>query len=253
MANKMRKIIVLSAVIIVTFSHCALAQTIESETVEFFSEDGVFIKGSYYYLPASNQKYYPGIIILPEFRQSRTFWRSTAVSLAEKGYAVLTIDFRGQGESTQAGETILNWAFFSDEYIKLYLLDVKAAVEFLQSMPSVDQRRIVIMGSGLGANAALIFASQNERVRGLILLSAGLSYRGLKTEEAIVEYNKRPLLMIVGEDDSYSLYSSKKLLSLAQGEKELKIYTNAGRGAKMLSRKPEIIKKIFQWLERYSF
>jgi dienelactone hydrolase len=219
--------------------------------VEFFSEDGILIKGSYYYPPASNQKYYPGIIILPEFRQSRTFWSSAAAALAEKGCAVLTIDFRGQGESTQAGETILNWAFFSNEYIQLFLLDVKAAVEYIQSMPSVDQRRIVIMGSGLGANAALIFASQNERIRGLILISPGLNYRGLMTEEAIVAYNKRPLLMIVGEDDSYSLYSSKKLLSLAEGEKELKIYANAGRGAKMLSRKPDIMKKIYQWLEKY--
>ncbi len=247
----MRKIIAVSAFIIFVLSQLILAQRVESERVEFFSEDGVFIKASYYNPPSPSQKYYPGIVILPEFRQSRKFWHSTAVLLAEKGYAVVTLDFRGQGESIQAGESTLNWAFFSDDYIKLFLLDIKAAIEYLQSLPYVDQRRIVIVGSGLGANAGLVFASLYERIKALILLSPGLNYRGLKTEEAIVEYNKRPLLMIVGKDDSYSLYSAKKLLSLAQGEKELKIYSNAGRGAKMLSRKPEIMKEIYNWLEKY--
>lgn len=244
----MKKFIITTAIIPFIISSWVLAQKIEPETVEFLTEDEVIIKGSYYQPASPQRRFYPAILMLPEFRQSRRYWHKTASLLAEKGYVVLAIDFRGQGESTQAGEVTLNWAFFSDSYFKRFLMDVKASINYLQNMQRVDQRRIAIIGAGLGANAALIYANHNKSIKGLILLSAGLNYRGLKTEEAIEEYGMRPVLMIAGEDDCYSLYSTKKLYSLAKGIKELKIYPNGSRGAKMLSRKPEIRELISNWL-----
>jgi len=244
----MRKVIFISIIVILSISPWVSGQNIKPETVEFITDDGVIIKGSYYQPALPQRRFYPAILLLPEFRQRRQYWHEAASFLAEKGYAVLAIDFRGQGESTQAGENTLNWAFFSDSYFKRFLLDVKASIDYLQDMLRVDQRRIAIIGAGLGANIALIYASHNNGIKGLVLLSAGLSYRGLKTEEAIEEYGMRPVLMVVGEDDSYSLYSAKKLYSLAKGLKELKIYPDGSRGAKMLSRKPEIMKLISQWL-----
>jgi len=229
-------------------STCISAQNIKTETVEFISDDEVIIKGSYYQPTSQQKRFYPAILILPEFRLSRQYWHKAASFLAEKGYVVLVIDFRGQGESTQAGEVTLNWAFFSDSYFKQFLLDVEASIDYLKNMPKVDQRRVAIIGAGLGANAALIYAARNKSIKGLVLFSVGLSYRGLKTEEAIEEYGLRPVLMVVGEDDCYSVYSTKKLYSIAKGFKDLKIYPNGSRGAKMLSRKPEIMNFISNWL-----
>ena len=242
----MTRFILLAHIIIFIASPWSFAQREEPERVEFFSQDGVSIRASYY---SSRQRYSPAVLLLPEFRQSRAFWDRASAYLSDKGYAVLVIDFRGQGESTQLGERSLDWAFFPNTYFKLFLLDINASMNFLHFQPGVDQSRMAIMGAGLGANAALLFASGDKRIEGLILISPGLNYRGLEIEEAITKYGNRPILIIVSRDDCYSLYSSKRLYSLAKGRKELKIYPNAGRGAKMPKRRADIMEFISQWLK----
>jgi uncharacterized protein len=79
--------------------------------------------------------------------------------LAEEGYAALRFDYRGMGDSSGTPRSF-----------DAIDADIRAAVDcFVRSCPRLTE--IVLWGLCDGASAALIYAHQDERVRGVILLN----------------------------------------------------------------------------------
>ncbi|MCH7760566.1 dienelactone hydrolase family protein, partial [candidate division TA06 bacterium] len=109
---------------------------------------------------------------------------------------------------------------------------------------------LIVIGASIGGNVALNYAATDERVKGVVLLSAGLDYRGVKTEEAMKAYGDRPVLIVASEEDKYAYQSAKKLYELAKGEKELKIYKNAGHGTRIFDKEEGLEDLILNWLEK---
>ena len=95
----------------------------------------------------------------------------------DQSFAVFTLDLRGFGES---GPAIPN--NLSDEEFNAWganwVLDVKAAVEQIKSMPGVDASRIATIGANNGADASIAAC---EDCLAVLALSAG-SYVGLDTK-----------------------------------------------------------------------
>jgi pimeloyl-ACP methyl ester carboxylesterase len=83
-------------------------------TVNFLTDDGVSIIGSYYsplnvVSNASSSTTTPTVILLHMLGKDRSTWNAFASTLSQKGgYAVLSIDLRGHGESVKQnnGNTI---------------------------------------------------------------------------------------------------------------------------------------------------
>ncbi|MEW6086504.1 MAG: hypothetical protein AB1607_18110 [Chloroflexota bacterium] len=96
---------------------------------------------------------------------------------ADQSFAVFTLDLRGFGES---GPAIPNNV--SDEEFNVWganwVLDIRAAVEQVKSMPGVDASRIAVIGANNGADASVAAC---EDCLGVLALSAG-SYAGLDTK-----------------------------------------------------------------------
>ena len=89
------------------------------ESIKFKTVDGVTIKGNYY--PGENTNA-PTVMLLHNLNENRKKknWLNLAVELQKKGYAVLTFDFRGHGEST-AVEPEVFWSkpyLFFNQYVK---------------------------------------------------------------------------------------------------------------------------------------
>jgi pimeloyl-ACP methyl ester carboxylesterase len=79
-----------------------------------------------------------------------------AKALEQAGYAVLRFDFRGCGRSEgKCGDVIV------DEEIA----DLRHAIDFLQTQPSVDPARIGVIGASLGGSVAIEVAASDVRVR----------------------------------------------------------------------------------------
>ncbi len=76
--------------------------------------------------------------------------------------------------------------------------DVKAALDFIQSFPGIDSRKIGLAGYSFGAVVALSVALQDKRVSLLALVSLPLSEAGWKQ----IKGYPRPKLLIVGSADS---------------------------------------------------
>ncbi len=203
---------------------------------KIITEDGVKVAYSYY--PSDGEK---GIILLHMLRRDRNDWNEFAQLLQSKGYSVISIDLRGHGESDG------NWNEFSERDFNNMVLDVKATKELLAEKGISS---FSIIGASIGANTALNYAVTDSEVKTVILLSPGLNYRGIKTEENIKNF-KNPILIIVSEEDAGSFESSKKLHELATGTKELKIYQNAGHGTNMFV-KEDLAGTVIEWLKTYS-
>jgi dipeptidyl aminopeptidase/acylaminoacyl peptidase len=107
----------------------------------------------------------PCVILLPGFTstQAEPHIRRLADSLAAKGYASLSFDVRGYGDSEGDPQA----AFCFDDYLK----DLGQVISFSQLSPLVDHRRIALWGHSVGGLIALIKASQETEIRAVSILS----------------------------------------------------------------------------------
>src|SRR3990172_4787453 len=137
---------------------------VEPETVYLPTTDGVRIAGSFYNNGTNS------IILLHMLGRTRADYNFFAKTLARQGYTVLSIDFRGHGESVPPA--------FDDVDSSGLVRDVAAAKSFLVSKGRPADK-ISIIGASIGANTALRYASEDPSIRSLVLLSPGLNYQGI--------------------------------------------------------------------------
>jgi hypothetical protein len=155
------------------------------ESVRFRTADGVTIKGSFY--PGENTNAATVILLhnLNENRKKRN-WLNLAVELQKKGYAVLTFDFRGHGDSTSVEPEVF-WSKphifnhmvkktqgeidskFPKQYLPALVNDIAAAKAFLDKKNDAKEcnsSRIILIGAETGATlGALWLKSEWQRYR----------------------------------------------------------------------------------------
>ena len=200
------------------------------------AQDGIRIAYDYYEPDLDNS---PGAVLIHMLPANRASWRDFALELRDRGFGVIAIDFRGRGESE--GKLQKPEDFMAIE------LDVKAAIDFIKKQPKINGKKIILIGASIGANHALRLAAKTEEVVAAILLSPGLDYRGVKTENAAKEFDK-PLLVIAAEGDEYAFRSSARIYDLAKGVKEFKTLAGAAHGTNMLTTELNLF--IFDWIKK---
>jgi dipeptidyl aminopeptidase/acylaminoacyl peptidase len=208
------------------------------ETVTIKAADGLEIAGSFY-KPTKSAPPWPGVILLHMIYRSREDWEGPAQALAHAGYAVLSIDLRGHGDTGSEAD----WAKTAE--------DLKQVWQYFAEQPEVDETRTAFIGASMGANMALWAAAEQSEVKTAVLLSPGLSYFGVETEPAMEGYIGRPLLLIASREDTYSAKSSQHLASLDGDEAELVLYDGASHGTDMFAQESGLINLIVKWLDRW--
>jgi pimeloyl-ACP methyl ester carboxylesterase len=103
-----------------------------------------------------------------------------AKSLADSGHVVVRYDRRGSGQSGGRTEAVT----LSD-----YADDALAAVKWLAKRDDVDKHRIVVVGYGDGAAAALVAASRGKEIDGVVTLGAS----GSRGDELVLRQQERLL------------------------------------------------------------
>ncbi len=205
-----------------------------TKTVTFTSTDGVKLVGTFYTPVTANA---PGLVLIHMVARQRTDWDELASLLQSQGFAVLTFDLRGHGDSSGSRD----WTKMTE--------DVAGAYRFLIDQPGVDSRRIGLVGASIGANLAVNFAAAERGVKAIVLLSPGLDYRGVKTEAAMQQYGDRPVFLAASRTDAYAAQSVATLGEVATGEKKAKIYDDAGHGTQMLGKSSDLSSLIVEWLK----
>ena len=192
-------------------------------------------------LPAGTPPF-PGVILLHMLGSNRQVWADNGFSqlLADNGYAVLALDMRGHGETGGSRD----WDLAEE--------DLQMAWEWFTGLDEVDGGNTAVIGASIGSNMALITGANIPEIKTVILLSPGLDYRGVTTEDAIAAYGNRPALIVASQEDGYAATSSETLADLAAGEAKLIMYNGAGHGTSMFGPQPDLAVEMLAWLDERS-
>ena len=185
------------------------------------------------------------------FSHSREDWKKIVPLLTKQGYAVLNLDLRGHGKSIKRKNETLNYLYPAQVNFRLLPLDVIFALEALEVyMGKIDTERVGIVGSSLGANAALIATAGNTKIKTLVLVSPSLNYHNLKTEEPAKRLKNHSVLLMSSRGDSYSMSSCERLYSAMPAQKkEIKLVEGKEHGNNLLLGMPELNSYITDWIK----
>jgi len=179
----------------------------------------------------------PGVLLLPMANQERAEWDSLARALQQRGFAVLSMDLRGQGESAGPAD----WAKSS--------ADVQAVWQALLVRPEVNADRSGMVGASVGANLALIVGEDNPNVATVIALSPGQDYYGLQPAGKLGNFGQRGVLMVASQDDAYAYDSVRQMAPLVP-KGETYYFADAGHGIDMFGT-PTLAPLLISWLEEH--
>ena len=216
--------------------------------------DGVSIVGDFYESDKKNSK---SILLLHMMPATRDSFTKFANKLKNEGFSAFAIDLRGHGDSIRqvigGREKNLNFKNFSDKEHQQSINDVRKAIEFLKKIST----EIFLIGASIGANLALWSLNYDKQLKGALLLSPGLNYRGVKTLSLAQNLNKGQKIFFVASRDDIcgpgeSADTTARFLYNAVPrniKKEIKIFDKAGHGTTIFEREPEFMDNVILWLK----
>jgi len=222
----------------------------QKERITFNTTDGVSIVGNFFAGAASDA---PAVLLLHMMPAIKESWDGFAQNLYRAGYQVLAIDLRGHGESTKVKDLRLkikelDYHTFSDAEHQASILDVEAAREWLIGRGAAAEQ-IFVGGASIGANLALQYLAEHADARAVFILSPGLDYRGIKTEQYMQKLLPgQRVFLATSEDDGYSALSVDTLKVMRPDRVTLRVLESGGHGTKMFDSHPELMEEIIMWL-----
>ena len=218
---------------------CVTMPVAESTEITFKAADGFALTGTFYPVGKGG----PAILLLHQCNADRRIYGQLATMLNAAGYNVLAFDFRGFGGSSAGGYT--DFAANRQSIIERMPGDVDAALSFLASQGTVNNRALGVVGGSCGVNQAVHAARRHSEIRTLVLLSGGTDAEG---EAYVTASPKVPIFGIASEEDTDAAAAIKKLVGLsANRESRVDIVKDAGHAASMFSRQPELQADIVIW------
>lgn len=217
------------------------------QKITFTTSDGVQIVGNFYQ-PAGNI-IARIVLFLPMMPATKESWDTLAKELQKKEVVSLAIDLRGHGESIRQDDKRLDYTKFSDEEHKASRLDVEAALEWLEKKMRLGLEQMSVVGASIGANLALQALGEHPRLGKAIALSPGLNYRGIGPKqmvESLEEY--QAVFYVTSKDDGSNVKETEELYNATKGQKQSKIYDNAGHGTTMLERTEDLLPSIIEFI-----
>ena len=189
----------------------------------------------------------PGLVLLPGGGVSKEAEARLASIISNWGYAVLTIDQRG------IGETGGNYPNMEEDYNiflegkepiqHLSVYDTLKSFDVLGMIEGVDKNNIAIAGESMGARYAIIAAAIEKRFKGVIVISsAGFHVKNsnlasnpylmsIDPDNYISDISPREVFMVHGTNDStVNIKDAEYTFSLAKEPKKFFIAEGCKHG-----------------------
>jgi len=220
------------------------------QKIAWTTPDGVRMVGLY--RPASR----PGActwILLHGLGSSKEEWEAFGKRLAAQGNGVFLYDARGHNESDHlvTGEMISYQAWQTagpGTPWSAMPSDLSFAVGMLKKKYGLSGNKFAVGGASLGANVALVYASDHPDARALVLLSPGMEYAGIQSGPAFQAYQGRPVFVAASPNDLYAYSSVRQLTTLAPGPHCTIVDGKNGHGVNMLDE--EFTKTLLDWMRK---
>ena len=231
---------ILAALITLGYISPTAAQT-TPDVITLKAPDGIVLKASYF----SPGRPGPALLLLPQCDYDRASWRAFAAAAAEEGFHVLTLDYRGYGESEgqrsekreeQAAVMAAKWPG-----------DIDTAFDWLAGRPGVDRSRLAAAGASCGATQAAYLAQRRRAVRTIVLLSGGAAPA---VRDFLGVAGWLPVLGAASLDDGPVVPQMRALLAAsAHPASRFVEFAAGGHGTDMLAAQKGLAPLILAWLE----
>jgi pimeloyl-ACP methyl ester carboxylesterase len=206
------------------------------------TKDGVSLAATYY--PSPRGKGATTVVLLPDYLDTQKVFAPFAARLQQpnadagdehESFAVLTVDLRGHGGSTN--QTLPDGSQREISVAKLKRQDLAAMVQFdmeavrrfllgQNDEGKLNLNKLTLVGAGLGASVAVNFAAmdwsfprlatgkQGEDVKALVLISPRWRNRGITIQQALRQpsvQSRLAFLMMYGAKDSDTAADVRKI------------------------------------------
>lgn len=222
---------------------------------------------AYLFLPRRSSPPYQTVIYFPGaptvYERSsknleRDFYFDYHLSfLIKNGRAVLFPLYKGTFErGSDALTRILTRESSSRQFTEILIKDIKdlkRSIDYLETRPDIDYKRLAYTGFSWGAGNGAIIPAVEDRLKASILYNGGIG-AGLRPEVEQINYVTRvkiPTLMVNGKYDMIIPYEKSAkpmfdLLGTPKENKEQKLYDSDHSIPRN-----ELIKETLNWLDRY--
>ncbi len=210
--------------------------------IDLTASDGTNLKATYF----AAAKPGPAVLLLHQCNRQRKVWDELAGQLAMAGIHVLTLDYRGFGES--GGDRFEKLSpEAAQAQVKKRPGDIDVAFEYLIAQAGVTRDRIGVGGASCGVHNSVQGARRHPEVKSLVLLSGSTDLSG---REFLRQSPNLPVFFSVADDDEFppTVLSIEWLYSLTPSpQKSLAHYATGGHGADIFPVHPDLPKKIVDW------
>ena len=220
----------------------ARASAVTGTSVDLEATDGTKLAATYY----AGEKPGPGILLLHQCNKDRSSWNGLAESLAKDGFHVLTMDYRGFGESGGKRFAELTPEEAAKMTNDVFPADIDVAYAYLRARPGVQG----VMGAGgasCGVNQSIQLSRRHPEVKSLVLLSGNTDASGRRH----LSGTSSPPLMIAAADDDGGIVDLMAWIDASSGNPTNRFveYKTGGHGTSMFAPHPELPGEIVAWYE----
>lgn len=247
--------IILTLIFFLTNSSVNAAPSIMQKDIKVVADDGFNIYANLSYPKIKNQKNIQTVVLLHSLGYNSQWWENLPKNLLDKGYAVLTIDLRGHGESVYNSKLIkLSWKNLKNSGYAKYPTDIVSVIEEIKKENTFKQffNKWAIVGADIGASAGILAADQLKSYpEVIVMISPVVETKGLYIPVSVAHLETSDFLAISGTDDTDSKEAAEYLSKFAQNQ--FTTYTSDSKSTGMLMIKNDkgLANFITEWVCEY--
>jgi dienelactone hydrolase len=220
---------------------CGAQQAPAPRIVDLTAADGVKLKATYF----AAAKAGAAVLLLHQCNQQRKNWDDLAARMAAAGINVLTLDYRGYGESGGSPARDLPGPEFAKLVAEKWPGDVDTAFSYLLSQPGVTRSIVGVGGASCGVNQSIQVARRHPEVKSLVLLSGNSDRDG---REFLRKSQKLPVFFSAADDDDGAVELMQWLYDLSPNPgNRFEHYSSGGHGTVMFAAHKELPGMIVDW------
>ena len=174
---------------------CAAQAVPAPRVVTLTAPEGSALKATYF----SAAKPGPGVLLFHQCNRQRKVWDGLAAQLSASGINVLTLDYRGFGESDGAPFDKMTPEGRRKLVTEIWPRDLDQAFQYLLSQPGVVRDAIGAGGASCGVNNSIQLARRHPEVKSLVLLSGPTDREG----RLFLQSKGLPIFVSAADDDEF--------------------------------------------------